>query len=94
MKSPFDVLPAIGNPKLPFEPYPGATGVVGHIFLNTDTTYKFFWFLALLEETKATLGRTDFSPKWQSWLARWSLKLGRAGGCSSSGSATRTGYSS
>jgi hypothetical protein len=28
MKSPFDVLPGIANPKLPFEPYPGATGVI------------------------------------------------------------------
>jgi hypothetical protein len=47
MKSPFDVVAAIANPKLPLEPYPGATGVTGRVFGNTDTTYKFFWFLAL-----------------------------------------------
>ena len=61
MKSPFDVLPGIANSKLPFEPYPGATGVVGHIFGSTDTTYKFFWFLALLEGTKNTPSRLDLS---------------------------------
>jgi HNH endonuclease len=61
MKSPFDVLPGIANPKLPFEPYPGATGVTGQVFGNTDTTYKFFWFLALLEETKTASARSDLS---------------------------------
>ena len=61
MKSPFDVLPGIPNRKLLFEPYPGATGVIGRVFENTDTTYKFFWFLALLEETKAASARSDLS---------------------------------
>jgi hypothetical protein len=61
MKSPFDALPGIADPRLPFEPYPGATGVLGQIFGNTDTTYKFFWFLALLEETKTASARTDLS---------------------------------
>jgi hypothetical protein len=61
MNSPFDVLPPIAKAKLPFEPYPGATGVVGQIFLNTDTTYKFFWFLALLEKTKTAPARSDLS---------------------------------
>lgn len=46
---------------MPFEPYPGATGVVGHVFLNRDTTYKFFWFLALLEKTRTASGRADLS---------------------------------
>jgi len=61
MNSPFDALPPIAKAKLPFEPYPGATGVVGQIFLNTDTTYKFFWFLALLEKTKTAPARLDLS---------------------------------
>jgi hypothetical protein len=61
MKSPFDVLPGIANPRLPLEPYPGATGVIGQVFGNTDTTYKFFWFLALLEETKNAPPRSDLS---------------------------------
>jgi hypothetical protein len=59
MNSPFDALPPVANAKLPFEPYPGATGVIGQIFLNTDTAYKFFWFLALLEKTKAAPPRCD-----------------------------------
>jgi hypothetical protein len=61
MKSPFDVVAAIANPKLPFEPYPGATGVIGQVFGNTDTTYKVFWFLALLEETKTASAGFDLS---------------------------------
>lgn len=61
MKSPFDVLPGIANPRLPFEPYPGATGVIGQVFGNTDTTYKFFWLLAVLEQTKNALPRSDLS---------------------------------
>jgi HNH endonuclease len=59
MKSPFDALPGITVDKLPFEPYPGATGVIGQIFRNTDTTYKFFWFLSLLDKAKITGFRTD-----------------------------------
>jgi hypothetical protein len=59
MKSPFDLLPSITRDKLPFEPYPGATSVIGLIFENTDTTYKFFWFLSLLDRAKATGSRTD-----------------------------------
>jgi hypothetical protein len=58
-KSPFDSLPRIPSAKLPCEPYPGATGIVGQVFLNTDTTYKFFWFLALLEKTKAATSTSD-----------------------------------
>jgi HNH endonuclease len=61
MKSPFDVLPGIANPRLPCEPYPGETGVIGQVFGNTDTTYKFFWFLAVLEETKNAPPRSDLS---------------------------------
>jgi hypothetical protein len=61
MKSPFDDLPPVSTRKLPLEPYPGATGVVGQVFLNTDTTYKFFWFLALLEKAKPAPGRSDLS---------------------------------
>jgi len=59
MKSPFDLLPSITGDKLPFEPYPGATSVIGLIFQNTDTTYKFFWFLSLLDRAKVTGLRTD-----------------------------------
>jgi HNH endonuclease len=50
MPSPFDSLP---EPRvLAAEPYPGASSVVGNVFRKTDTTYKFFWFLALLEHSK------------------------------------------
>jgi HNH endonuclease len=59
MKSPFDALPVIAGNKLPFEPYPGATGVIGQIFRNKDTTYKFFWFLSLLDKAKVAGIRTD-----------------------------------
>jgi hypothetical protein len=59
MKSPFDLLPSVTGDKLPFEPYPGATSVIGLIFQNTDTTYKFFWFLSLLDRAKITGLRTD-----------------------------------
>jgi hypothetical protein len=59
MQSPFDALPGISVDKLPFEPYPGATSVIGQIFRNTDTTYKFFWFLSLLDKAKVTGLRTD-----------------------------------
>jgi hypothetical protein len=59
MKSPFDLLPSITGDKLPFEPYPGATSVIGLIFQNTDTTYKFFWFLSLLDRAKVAGLRTD-----------------------------------
>jgi len=45
--------------KFPLEPYPGATSVIGLIFQNTDTTYKFFWFLSLLDRAKVTDLRTD-----------------------------------
>jgi HNH endonuclease len=59
MKSPFDALPGITVDKLPFEPYPGATSVIGQIFRNKDTTYKFFWFLSLLDKARVTGSRTD-----------------------------------
>ena len=61
MTSPFDNLPEVRGSNLPFEPYPGATGVIGQVFGNTDTTYKFFWFLAVLEETKNAPPRSDLS---------------------------------
>ena len=51
--------PVLVVDKLPFEPYPGATSVIGQIFRNTDTTYKFFWFLSLLDKAKVTGLRTD-----------------------------------
>jgi hypothetical protein len=56
MESPFDLLPSITSGKFPFEPYPGATGVIGLVFKNVDTTYKFFWFLSLLDKVQ----RSDF----------------------------------
>ena len=59
MKSPFDLLPSITGDKLPFEPYPGATSVIGLIFQNVDTTYKFFWFLSVLHKAKVARFRTD-----------------------------------
>jgi len=66
MKSPFDVLPGIANPKLPFEPYPGATGVIGQVFGNTDTSYEFFWYLELCHarsdlesDAGAALGKSE-----------------------------------
>jgi hypothetical protein len=59
MKSPFDLLPNIAGDNLPFEPYPGATSVIGLVFQDTDTTYKFFWFLSLLDKAKVTDLRTD-----------------------------------
>ena len=59
MKSPFDLLPSITGGKLPFEPYPGTTGVIGMVFQNTDTTYKFFWFLSLLEKAKVAHLKSD-----------------------------------
>ena len=61
----FTVRPSaeITGDKLPFEPYPGATSAIGLIFQNTDTTYKFFWFLSLLKHLpvilKAVLRRTE-----------------------------------
>lgn len=61
MTSPFDDLPEVPNSNLPFVPYPGATGVIGQVFGNTDTTYKFFWFLAVLEQTKDAVPRSDLS---------------------------------
>jgi hypothetical protein len=59
MKSPFDLLPTITGGKLPFEPYPGATSVIGLVFQNTDTTYKFFWFLSLLDKAKIANFKSD-----------------------------------
>jgi hypothetical protein len=59
MKSPFDLLPTITGGKLPFEPYPGATSVIGPVFQNTDTTYKFFWFLSLLDKAKIANFKSD-----------------------------------
>jgi hypothetical protein len=52
--SPFDLLPTVGGGKLKFEPYPGATGVLGHVFRSVDTTYKFYWFLSVLEKAKTS----------------------------------------
>ena len=59
MKSPFDLLPSITGGKFPFEPYPGATGVIGLVFKNTDTTYKFFWLLSLLDKVKGSDFKAD-----------------------------------
>jgi hypothetical protein len=59
MKSPFDLLPNTTVDKLPFESHPGATSVIEQIFRNTDTTYKFVWFLSLLDKAKVTDLRTD-----------------------------------
>ena len=59
MKSPFDLLPSITGGKFPFEPYPGATGVIGLAFKNTDTTYKFFWLLSLLDKVKGSDFKAD-----------------------------------
>jgi len=50
--SPFDSLPTVRAGTLKFEPYPGATGIVSHVFRSVDTTYKFYWFLSLLEKAK------------------------------------------
>jgi HNH endonuclease len=84
MKSPFDVLPVIAHTNLPFEPYPGATGVLGQVFRNTDTTYKFFWFLALLHKAKVASPGSDLSLKIvaltremvaQAWPCRRLFKL-------------------
>jgi HNH endonuclease len=52
--SPFDLLPTVSGGTLKFEPYPGATGVVGHVFRSVDTTYKFYWFLSVLEKVKTS----------------------------------------
>ena len=59
MQSPFDLLPSVTRDKLPFEPYPGATSVVGLVFQNVDTTYKFFWFLSVLHKANVASIRTD-----------------------------------
>jgi HNH endonuclease len=59
MKSSFDLLPSITGGKFPFEPYPGATGVIGLVFKNTDTTYKFFWLLSLLDKVKGSDFKAD-----------------------------------
>ena len=52
--SPFDLLPTVSGRTLKFEPYPGATGVLGHVFRSVDTTYKFYWFLSVLEKAKTS----------------------------------------
>ena len=49
MLSPFDVLPKVQPVDLPREPYPGATAIMGRVFDAVDTTYKFYWFLSLIE---------------------------------------------
>src|ERR1700693_1264036 len=59
MQSPFDLLPSITGNKLPCEPYPGATSVIGLVFQNVDTTYKFFWFLSVLHKANVAPFRTD-----------------------------------
>jgi hypothetical protein len=50
LNSPFDVLPKVQPADLPHEPYPGATAIIGRVFDATDTTYKFYWFLSLIEK--------------------------------------------
>jgi hypothetical protein len=59
MPSPFDSLPQLDRMHLPREPYPGATRLLGHVFKNTDTTYKFYWFLSLLEHAQNANARED-----------------------------------
>jgi hypothetical protein len=59
MQSPFDLLPNVAGNKLTCEPYPGATGVIGLVFQNVDTTYKFFWFLSVLHKANVAPIRTD-----------------------------------
>ena len=49
MLSPFDGLPKVQPVDLPREPYPGATAIIGRVFDAVDTTYKFYWFLSLIE---------------------------------------------
>jgi len=49
MDSPFDALPRVQPSDWPDEPYPAATGIMDQVFDATDTTYKFYWFLSLLE---------------------------------------------
>jgi hypothetical protein len=49
MASPFDLLPRVQPSDWPNEPYPGATSIIGRVFDAVDTTYKFYWFLSLLE---------------------------------------------
>jgi hypothetical protein len=61
MQSPFDLLPSITGNKLQCEPYPGATSVVGLVFQDVDTTYKFFWFLTVLHKANVAPFRTDLS---------------------------------
>jgi hypothetical protein len=61
MPSPFDSLPSLERVCLPREPYPGATRLVGHVFKNTDTTYKFYWFLSLLEYAQNANAREDLT---------------------------------
>lgn len=49
MSSPFGVLPSLDLTRLHQEPYPGATRLLGRVFDHSDTTYKFYWFLAILQ---------------------------------------------
>ena len=52
--SPFNALPAAHPIDWPNEPYPGATAIVGRVFDATSATYKFYWFLGLLERVFGT----------------------------------------
>ena len=59
MQSPFDLLPTVTGTTLSFEPYPGATSVLGSVFRNVDTTYKYFWFLSVLQKASVAPLRID-----------------------------------
>jgi hypothetical protein len=74
--SPFDVLPKVQPAELPHEPYPGATAIIGRVFDATDTTYKFYWFLSLLERALPLiiLFRGVLSPTI--WSGTWSRRVG------------------
>jgi hypothetical protein len=91
MVSPFDVLPRVRPSNWPNKPYPGATGVIGKFFDAVNTTYKFYWFLGLLERVvhteerdRLTLSILQIGQEMivQAWYTRGSFV---------SGSDTRTG---
>ena len=84
MLSPFDGLPKAQPVDLPREPYPGATAILGKVFDAVDTTYKFYWFLSLIEMAfrsgsdqrfeipLSTLGREMVT---QGWYTRRQFRL-------------------
>jgi hypothetical protein len=81
---PFDVLPKVQPAKLPHEPYPGATAIIGRVFDATDTTYKFYWFLSLLEkafrvelDSRLEIPITDLGREMvtQGWYTRRQFRL-------------------